>query len=192
MNRTRRLAIGLTAFVTSAGLALGGATAAQAHDQGNGPLSSLVTEGTLTSAEVTAVKDALKSAHEAGRAEHQVEKRAAREAALATLVAEGTLTQAQATAIAEADRGDMRELVANGTITREQLRALAIALKADLTESRENHRAERDADVAAVVASLVSNGTLTQAKADAVKAALADHPGRDGTKRGKGGLGGDR
>lgn len=192
MNRTRRMAIGITAVVTSAGLVLGGTTAAQAHDRGNGPLSSLVTNGTLTSTELTAVKDALTAAHEAARAEHVAEKKASRDAALATLVSKGTLTQAQATAIAAADRGDLRDLVVNGTVTREQLRTVAIALKAERTESREDHRAEREADIAAVLASLVSKGTLTQAKADAVKTALAERPDRDGKRRGKGPHGGSR
>ncbi|MFM8515213.1 MAG: hypothetical protein ACKOBJ_03010 [Actinomycetota bacterium] len=192
MNRTRRMAIGFTAVVTSAGLILGGASAAQAHDRGDGPLSSLVAEGTLTSAELAAVKDALRSAHEAGRVEHVAEKKAALDAALSSLVAKGTLTQAQADAIASAERGDIRDLVRAGTVTREQVRAAHDALKAGRSESREDHRAEKAADLAAALSALVTKGTLTQAKADAVAAALADRPGRDGMKRGKGPRGGIR
>lgn len=192
MNRTRRMAIGVTALITSAGLVLGGATAAQAHDRGNGPLSALVTEGTLTSAELAAVKDALRAAHEADRDERHSNRQAARSALLTSLVAAGTLTQAQATAIAEAERGDIRDLVRSGTVTREQLRAVHDALMAGRGERRDQHRAEKAADVAAVLADLVSKGTLTQAKADAVALALADRPERVGMQRGKGARGGYR
>lgn len=186
MNRTRRMAIGITAVATSAGLVLAGATTAQAHDRGNGPLSSLVTNGTLTSTELTAVKDALTAVHEAGRAEHEADKKAALDAALSSLVTAGTLTQAQANAISAADRRGMRDLVANGTVTREQLRALHDELESSRDESRDDHRAEMQADVAAALASLVTKGTLTQAKADAVKTALAERPGRGEMHRGFG------
>ncbi|MBM3670017.1 MAG: hypothetical protein FJW97_08415 [Actinobacteria bacterium] len=187
MNRTRRVAIGLTAVLASAGLFLGGATGAQAHDRGDGPLSALVTNGTLTSAELTAVKDALRSAHESGRAEHVAEKKAARTAALAPLVAKGTLTQGQADAIASAERGDIRDLVREWpTVTREKWRAVHDALKSGRSELRNEHRAEKVADLTAALSALVTKGTLTQAKADAVKAALADRLGRDGRKPGKG------
>ena len=184
MNSTRRITLGAAAVLASTGLLLTGASGAQADDRGNGPLSSLVSSGTLTSAQATAVKSALTAAHEEGRAEHQAEKQGARDAALASLVAQGTLTQAQADAIAAADRGEMRDLVRSGTVTREQLRAVHDALKADRTESREDHRAERAADTAAVLADLVAKGTLTQAQADAVASALAERPGHGGRGHG--------
>lgn len=192
MNRTRRMTIAFTAVVTSAGLILGGASAAQANDRGDGPLSSLVAGGTLTSAELAAVKDALRSARESGRAEHMAERKAALDAALSSLVAKGTLTQVQADAISAAERGDTRDLIRAGTVTREQVRAVHDALKAGRSESREDRRAEKAADLAAALSALVTKGTLTQTKADAVMAALADRPGRDGMKRGKGPRGGAR
>lgn len=184
MNRTRRIAMGVTAVVTSAGLVLAGASGAQAHDRGDGPLAALVTDGTLTSAQATAVKTALKSAHEQGRAEHQAEKKADRDAALASLVTQGTLTQAQADAIATAERGEVRDLVRSGTVTREQLRAVHDAQESSRDAAREDHRAEKDADIAATLTSLVAQGTLTQVQADAVAAALADRPERERGHRG--------
>lgn len=187
MNRTRRMATGITAVVTSACLVLAGASTAQAHDRGEGPLSGLVADGTLTSAELGAVKDALEAQREAGRADHEAEKKAARDAALSSLVGAGTLTTAQAEAIAAADRSGLRDLVRAGTVTREQLRALHDAMEAADDESREDHRAEKDAEVAAVLAALVAKGTLTQAKADAVSAALADRPERGMGHRGPNG-----
>lgn len=184
MNRTRRIALGLTAVITTTGLVLVGASVAQAHDRGNGPLGVLVSEGTLTSAELSAVKDALKAEHEAGRAEHEAEKKAARTAALASLVTAGTLTQSQADAIAAADRGDVRDLVTSGVVTRDQLRAVRDALADDREASRTEHRAEKDADIAAALAALVEDGTLTPAKADAVAAALDERPHRGAGHRG--------
>lgn len=189
MNRTRRVAIGTTAVLTSIGLVLAGASTAQAHDRGNGPLSTLVANGTVTSAQLSAVKDALKAAHESDRADHLAERKAARDAALASLVTAGTLTSAQASSIAAADRGGLRDLIDEGTVTREQLRAVHDALRTERASSRTEHRAEKAAELSAVLATLVSKGTLSQAQADAVKAAIAERPER-GKHRGHGLLGG--
>ena len=184
MHRNQRLTLGLTAVLATTGLVFAGASTAQAHDRGAGPLASLVADGTLTSAERTAVVDALKADRAEGRDEHEAEKKAARNDALSSLVAAGTLTQAQADAIAAADRRSVRDLVASGIVTREQLRAVHDALESTREEARADHRAERDADISAVLASLVSKGTLTQPKADAVRDALAERPERRAGHRG--------
>ena len=114
MGTARRIGMGAAAAITAAALALGG-TAAYAHDNGKGPrgegprggaLTSLVTDGTLTQAQVDAVKEALHANRDehrvAARGERHAAREAARAAALAGLVADGTLTQAQADAIATA------------------------------------------------------------------------------------------
>lgn len=99
----RAAAVGIVGAV-----ALTGTAAAQAHDNGAGkargssPLSALVTAGTITAADVEAVKAALEADRDANKAEHQAEMKAARDAALASLVKAGTLTQSQADAIAAA------------------------------------------------------------------------------------------
>lgn len=107
MNTSRRIVMGGVALAAAATLAIGGGTAAFAHDGGGkhrgergGALSSLVTEGTLTQSQVDAIKEALHASRD--RAARQAERQAARDAALSSLVASGTLTQAQADAVASA------------------------------------------------------------------------------------------
>ena len=194
MKKARKIALATVAFGTSAALLVGGAVAAQADDKGKGggvrgPLSTLVTDGTLTTAQVTAIHDALKAERAASKADHQAEMKAERAAVLADLVAKGTITKAQADAISAADRGGMRDLVSDGTVTRDDLSAIHDALKADREDNKAEHHAEMKADRAAVLADLVADGTLTQAEADAVQAAFDAMPGR-GDKRGPGGKGG--
>lgn len=198
MSKTREWTVATVALGTSAALLIGGATAASAHDRGNGsggrgPLSTLVTDGTLTTAQVTAIHEALQAQRESDRAAHEAEMVAARDAVLAELVTKGTLTQAQADAIKAADRGGMRELIADGTVTRDDLAAVHDAMKADREANRAEHEAERKADRDAALAALVTKGTLTQAQADAVTAAMDAAPAKGGKGgKGHGGKGGPR
>jgi len=191
MSKTRKWTVATVALGTSAALLIGGATAASAHDRGNGsggrgPLSTLVTDGTLTTAQVTAIHEALQAQRESDRAAHEAEMTAARDAVLADLVSKGALTKTQVDAIKAADRGGMRELIADGTVTRDDLAAVHDALEADREANRAEHEAERKADRDAALAALVSKGTLTKAQADAVTAAMDAAP----AKGGKGGHGG--
>lgn len=192
-SHARTITLATVALGASAALLVGGATAASAHDRGDGsasrgPLSTLVTDGTLTTAQVTAIHEALKADRGTDREARQAEMQAARDAALTDLVSKGTLTKAQADAIKAADRGGMRELIADGTITRDDLVAVHDALEADREASRAEHEAERKADRDAALAALVAKGTLTKAQADAVTAALDAAPAKGGKgSHGKGG-----
>lgn len=190
MSKTRKWAVAAVTLGTSAALLIGGATVASAHDRGDksggrGPLSTLVTDGTLTTAQVAAIHDALKAEREADREARQAKMVASRDAVLAELVSKGTLTQAQADAIKPADRGGMRELIADGTVTRTDLAAVRDALSAGREANKAAHEGERKADRDAALAALVSKGTLTQAQSDAVTAAMDAAP----AKGGKGGMG---
>jgi Spy/CpxP family protein refolding chaperone len=198
MSKTRKWAVAAVTLGTSAALLIGGASVASAHDRGDksggrGPISTLVTDGTLTKAQATAIHEALKAERSSDREAREAEMAAARDAVLAELVTKGTLTQAQADAIKAADRGGMRELIAGGTVTRTDLAAVRDALKADRAENKAAHEAERKADRDAALAALVTKGTLTQAQADAIAAAIDAAPARDGKGgKGHGGKGGPR
>ncbi|HAN70104.1 MAG TPA: hypothetical protein DCQ36_00720 [Actinobacteria bacterium] len=204
MSNTRRWTLATVALGTSAALLVGGATAAFALDRGQGsgtysssssasrgPLSSLVTAGTLTAAQATAVHEALHAQRDDDRATHEAEMMKARDAVLAGLVADGTLTQAKADAIAAADRGGLRDLLAAGTVTRADLQAVHDAWETSREASRADHQAQMKATADAAIAGLVTKGTLTQAQADAVIAALAAKAASGesghGGKRGPGG-----
>jgi hypothetical protein len=148
------------AFVGIAGTA-GSASAAGMHNgSGKAPLSSLVTAGTITQAQATSIKDAMIAARTANRAAHdRVEA-----TTISGLVSRGTLTQAQADAITSADgRQGMRSLVTSGLITRELARQVHTDVKAAMDAVATKPEA--------VLASLVSAGTITQAQADAIEAA---------------------
>lgn len=208
MSRTRTWVTAAVAAGVSGALLVGGASAALAHDRGDrgqgtsmsrtdgrGPLGALVTAGTITAAQATAVHDALHAARDKDHAAHEAEMEQARDAALASLVAKGTLTQAKADAITAADRGGLRELLADGTVTRADLTAVHDALEASREAARADHQAEMKAAGDAAIAGLVTKGTLTQSQADAIIAALdskaADgHGGKGG--HGSGGHGGPR
>lgn len=200
MSKTRKWAVAAVTLGTSAALLIGGATVASAHDRGDksggrGPLSTLVTDGTLTTAQVAAIHDALKAEREADREARQAKMVASRDAVLAELVSKGTLTQAQADAIKPADRGGMRELIADGTVTRTDLAAVRDALSAGREANKAAHEAERKADRDAALAALVSKGTLTQSQSDAVTAAMDAAPAKGGMGhggKGHGGKGGPR
>ena len=185
----RAAAVGIVGAV-----ALTGTAAAQAHDNGVGttrggnPLSALVSAGTITAADVEAVRAALDADRDANRAEHRAEMKAARDAALASLVTAGTLTQSQADAIKAADLRGLRELVRNGTLSMADVLAVRDSLMAERDASKTEHRAEMQAARDAALASLVKAGTLTQSQADAITSALDTAPQRGG-KHGGGGEG---
>ncbi len=201
MSNARRLALAAAALGTSSILLVGTAGGALAHDNGGrngsgsrGPLAELVTSGTLTSADVAAIRDALETDRETDREAHQAEAKAARDAVLKDLVSQSALTQAQADAIAAAsgERGGMRDLIRGGTVTLEDLRAVKDALKANREADRAAHQAEAKAERDAVLAELVGAGTITQAQADAVSAALDAHKAERGDGPGKRGDRGER
>jgi len=159
MNTKKKLMTGVALGASAIALFIGSTGVASAHNpnHGGGLGSSLVTNGTLTEAQLTAVKDAMRASHEAQK-----------DAAIAALVTAGTITQTQADALeaAEGDRGAMRALITNGTFTMAQAQALRDAMKANKSEDRD---ALRDS----VLSTLVANSTITQAQADAIKASKA-------------------
>jgi len=197
MNKTRVIVAGASAIAVATAL-VGVGTVASADDASGaskgkgGVLSQLEDNGTLTSDEVTAVKDALRAQRTENRAEKKAEREAARSSILAGLVSEGTLTQSQADAIAAAGKRGMRDLVRNGTIDRDDLQALKAALQDYRAENRDAKKAEREAARDAVLARLVSDGTLTQSQADAIATAIDTRIGERGDQRGKKGKRGQR
>ena len=179
MKIQKNVVTGIAIGVSSIALLIASAGVAQAHSSSDsgaasdgsrgGAVSSLVTNGTLTQAQATAVRDAM---HEA--------KEAKKDAALAAMVTAGTLTQAQVDAFkaAEGVKGAMRTLIADGVFTQQQAQALRSSLKATMA-------AGQDAQINAVLSELVSNSTITQAQADAIKASKAAAAGERGNGRGK-------
>jgi len=167
MTIKKNLVTGLALGASSIALLISSTGVAQAHgssvgsaaSEGNrgGPLSSLVVSGTLTHAQAGAFRDAMHAAHEGKK-----------DAALAAMVTAGTLTQTQVNALkaAEGVKGAMRTLIADGVFTQDQAKALRTSLKSTMA-------AGRDAQVDAVLSELVSNSTITQAQADAIKASKA-------------------
>ncbi|MEC8504128.1 MAG: hypothetical protein VXY57_01235, partial [Actinomycetota bacterium] len=119
-------------------------------------------------------------------------RKAARASILAGLVSDGTLTQSQADAIAAAGKRGMRDLVRDGTIDRDDLQALKAALQDYRAENRDAKKAEREAARDAVLAGLVSDGTLTQSQADAIATAIDARIAEQGDQRGKKGKRGER
>ena len=148
------------------------AAGAKAH----GPLNSLVTAGTITQADATAVKAALKAAR-SQQTEIRAEHKSARAAVLAKLVAAGTITAAVAELI-QAGNGELRSAMQAGTVTYAQLAAVRAAMIA-------NRPAEGVMKnvVATVTAKLVADGTLTAAKAEAINAAVAAKAEANKSKR---------
>lgn len=71
-------------------------------------------------------------------------------------------------------RGPLAELVSSGTITKDDLMAVKDALRADREDNKAAHKAEAQSARAAILTTLVSQGTITQAQADAITAASAD------------------
>jgi polyhydroxyalkanoate synthesis regulator phasin len=195
MNKTRVIVAGASAITVATAL-VGVGTVASADDasgasKGKGSvLSQLEDAGTLTSDEMTAVKDALRAQRKENRTEKEAEREAARASILAGLVSDGTLTQSQADAIAAAGKRGMRDLVRDGTIDRDDMQALKAALQDFRAQNRDAKKAEREAARDAVLDGLVSEGTLTQSQAEAIattiNASIAEKGDQWGKKSKKG------
>lgn len=180
MKIKKNVVTGIALGASALALAISSTGVAQAHDSNGGTAqsegkrgsigNSLVTDGTLTQAQATTVRDAMHAAHENEK-----------QAAVTALVTAGTLTQTQADALkaAEGDRGAMKTLIADGVFTKEQAQALRTSLKATMT-------ANRDSQADAVLSGLVANATITQAQADAIKANEANKPAKGERGHGKG------
>lgn len=203
----RKITTVAVAAAMTAGLAVGGAAAASADDsgqagtvmpngstmhgpRGGGPLAGLVSAGTITSTQARAVLEALHASHEEDHADHMAQMKADRDAALKTLVSNGTLTQAQADAIASADRSGLRTLIANGTVTRDQLSALHDEMETARDAHKAAMEAERATERAAVLVTLINDGTITATQSTAISAALAERPADMGDHGRHGGRGG--
>ncbi len=187
MNKTRVIVAGASAIAVATAL-VGVGTVASADDASGaskgkgGVLSQLEDDGTLTSDEVrTENRDEKKAEHEAARA-----------SILAGLVSDGTLTQSQADAIVAAGKRGLRDLVRDGTVDRDDVRALRAAMQDFRAENRDAKKAEREAARDAVLAELVSDGTLTQSQADAIATAIDARIAEKGDQRGKKGKRGQR
>ena len=129
--------------------------------RGGGAVTSLVTAGTLTQAQADSFKEAMKTKLDAKFATKL-------NTVLTDLVGKSTLTQAKADAVKSASKNkkDIRDLVDAGTITASEAKSIHTALRALPKEEITVIRDE-------VLASLVANNTITQAQADAIKAAKA-------------------
>lgn len=197
MNKTRVIVAGASAIAVATAL-VGVGTVASADDASGaskgkgGVLSQLEDDGTLTSDEMTAVKDALRAQRTENRTEKQAEREAARASILAGLVSDGTLTQSQADAIAAAGKRGMRDLVRDGTIDRDDMQALKAALQDFRAQNRDAKKVEREAARDAVLDGLVSDGTLTQSQTDAIATAIDARIAEKGDQRGKKGKRGKR
>ena len=166
---TGALALAL-AVIGVAGTAGTASAAETTPGSGRSSLSSLVTAGTLTQTQATAVKVAMVAAHDANKAARDTVE----SSALRGLVSAGTLTQVQSDAIAAADgRQSMRTLVRSGVITRELAQQVKTTVKTAMDSVVKKPEA--------VLASLVSAGTITQSQADAIEAA---RPARNQGPRG--------
>lgn len=172
----KRLTTVAAAILGVAALLLGMSLSASADHGGGkaaagakaaGPLNSLVTAGTITEADATAVKAALKAAAKSQQAEIRAEHKSAQAAVLAKLVAAGTITAAVAELI-QAGNSELRSALQAGTVTYAQLAAVRAAMIANrpAVDVMKNV-------VATVTANLVADGKLTTLKAEAINAAIA-------------------
>ena len=205
MTRIARIAAstGLIAAITissaAAALAADNGRGSAHQDQGRGqhpgrdmggmrggPLADLVAKGTITQAQADAVKAALQKSHDADEATKRADHEAAEQAVLDALVKDGTISRAQADTVANADRGGLRDLVDDGTLTKDQAMKIVIALRASHDANREAKQAEHQAERTAAIARLVKAGTITQAQADAIVAAMPAGPGMHLGRGGRG------
>ena len=180
MNKKR---IAITALVVSGLIATTSSAAFAQHGGGGkdpwgikhgggGAVTSLVTAGTITQAQADAVKAAMKTKIDAKFATNL-------NTVLTDLVSKSTLTQAKADAVKSASKTkkDLRDLVKAGTITSTDAKSIRTALHA---LPKEDITAIRDG----VLVTLVSNNTITQTQADAIKAAKASWVGKMGSRHG--------
>jgi len=165
--------VGVAALTVGAlaGVANATGSADKGHVKGKGPVAALVTEGTLTSEQATAVGDALKAAHEAARSNQ-----------LKSLVSAGTITQAQADLLSS--KGGLKDAIRSGDMTREDAKALYEIL-------RGSGKPDKGSGFATVMSKLVADATITQSQSDAITANKLAKPakGEKGSKFGKGGHG---
>ena len=165
---------GLIATSSSAAFAHEGDSKGRHGDgkRGGGAVTSLVTAGTINQLQADAFKAAMKTKLDA----KFVTKL---NTVLAVLISNSTLTQAKADAVKSASttKKDIRDLVNAGTITAAEAKSIHTSLRAlpkeDITVIRD-----------AVLASLVSNNTITQVQADAIKSAKASWVGKIGRHHG--------
>lgn len=180
MNKKR---IAITALVVSGLIATTSSAAFAQHGGGGkdpwgikhgggGAVTSLVTAGTITQAQADAVKAAMKTKIDAKFATKL-------NTVLTDLVSKSTLTQAKADAVKAASKTkkDLRDLVTAGTINSAEAKSIRTSLhalpKEDITEIRDG-----------VLVTLVSNNTITQTQANAIKAAKASWVGKMGRHHG--------
>ena len=179
MNK-KRIAIaalvvsGLIATTSSAAFAQhgGGKDTWGIKHGGGGAVTSLITAGNITQAQADAVKAAMKTKLDAQFATKL-------NTVLTDLVSKSTLTQAKADAVksdSKTKKG-LRDLVKAGTITSVEAKSIRTALHA---LPKVDNSGIRDG----VLATLVANNTITQAQADAIKAAKSAWVGKLGKHRG--------
>ncbi len=177
MNKKRSV---ITALVVT-GLIATSTTSAFAHDgkgkwgrgqHGGGAVNSLVTAGTITQSQADTFSAEMKTKLDAKFATKL-------NTVLSDLVSKSSITQAKADSIksASTSKRGLRQLIRAGTVTsveanliRDGLRALP---KEDVTTIRDQ-----------VLSNLVSNNTITQAQADAIKAAKQSWVKKLGRHRG--------
>lgn len=175
MSKTKRIWTGVGVGASAVALLAASVGVAQAQGENasksqRGPVTSLVEDNTLTTIQGDEIKTALETA-----------RTASRDSVLASLVADGTITQAQADEFASA--------MGTGKPGK-QIRSLVESLDAEAAQKiRAAFEAGRDSAMSSALASLVSDGTITQEQADAVVAnkSAKGQGGKGQGKREKGG-----
>ena len=177
MNKKRSV---ITALVVT-GLVATSATSAFAHDgkgkwgrgqHGGGAVNSLVTAGTITQAQADTFSAAMKTKLDAKFATKL-------NTVLTDLVSKSSITKAKADSIksASSSKRGLRDLVRAGTVTSVEANLIRDGLRA---LPREDVTIIRDQ----VLSTLVSNNTITQVQADAIKAAKQSWVKKLGSHRG--------
>lgn len=135
------------------------ATAATTTDTSPHPVAQLLKDGTISEQEWLDVRRAIRRESESAR---DVQ----RTTALTPLVSAGTIDQADLDTIITAQgRVGLRQLVRQREIDRTQASAIRAAL-------RNRETVDRPVVIDAALATLVTDGTLTQSQSDAVDAAI--------------------